>query len=347
MFGLYRTMLALMVVFHHLLLEINTGRYAVFGFYLLSGYLMTLIMHDSYGYTKAGRLKFTLNRFLRLYPTYWVACLISLFLILFYGENLTSWYYVRMRMPTDLTDILANITMMFPFISDTSSYIRFVDVAWSLSVEIFFYALICIGISKTYRRVIYWLAISLVYIFVTYMAEWSADSRYYPLAAASLPFSLGALLYFLPKTRFITGNSRADTLATSLLFVAIFANAGFWMMFHWYNNDSWFDELGYYMNLTLCFYFVYNVVHGGKLPYISVKMDKLLGDLSYPIYLIHIQIGVIVAVYFNRLYKNDHTFYGLGAFILSTVLILFISYLMAVLLDRPVNAIRDRIKHSK
>ena len=54
MFGTYRTLLALMVVALHLGGYRVMGAYAVFGFYILSGYLMTLIMHVSYGYSTSG-----------------------------------------------------------------------------------------------------------------------------------------------------------------------------------------------------------------------------------------------------------------------------------------------------
>lgn len=47
MFGSFRTLLALGVVISHLGSAPYMGTYAVFGFYALSGYLMTLIMHET------------------------------------------------------------------------------------------------------------------------------------------------------------------------------------------------------------------------------------------------------------------------------------------------------------
>lgn len=46
MFGIFRTMLALVVVGEHLGPVAHVGPYAVFDFYALSGYLMTAILHD-------------------------------------------------------------------------------------------------------------------------------------------------------------------------------------------------------------------------------------------------------------------------------------------------------------
>ena len=90
MLGLVRTIFALMVMAYHLLFgRAPLGFYPVFGFYIISGYLMTLIMHESYGYTWKGRYSFAVNRFLRLYPQYWTAAAISLFSLSFFWVGLS------------------------------------------------------------------------------------------------------------------------------------------------------------------------------------------------------------------------------------------------------------------
>ena len=53
MFGTFRYLLAHMVVVSHLwrAISIWAGTYAVFSFFLLSGYLMALVLHSTYGFT--------------------------------------------------------------------------------------------------------------------------------------------------------------------------------------------------------------------------------------------------------------------------------------------------------
>lgn len=82
MFGTYQALLALMVVGQHIGGLPRIGSYAVFGFYALSGYLMTFIMQNNYGYSRFGIGKYALNRFLRIYPIYWVSIAVSALLVM-------------------------------------------------------------------------------------------------------------------------------------------------------------------------------------------------------------------------------------------------------------------------
>ena len=78
MFGTYRTLLAIAVVATHFGGMSGLGLVAVFGFFSLSGFLMTLLVNGPY----RGRPRaFLLNRFLRLYPLYWGVVSITLILL--------------------------------------------------------------------------------------------------------------------------------------------------------------------------------------------------------------------------------------------------------------------------
>ena len=114
MFGIYRLILALMVMAFHLLNVPIIGEYAVFSFFVLSGFLMTTIMHDAYGYSFAGIGRYAVNRFLRLYPTYWVVLVLSLALILFIGEQYAHQYKESIFYPKTLTQIIENATLIYP-----------------------------------------------------------------------------------------------------------------------------------------------------------------------------------------------------------------------------------------
>lgn len=188
MFGLYRTILALMVVLLHIGGIPWLGGYAVFGFYILSGYLMTLIMHSHYAYNMGGMLRYALNRALRIYPMYWMACFMTLALIFWLGESRTAVYHQAMVYPVAATDVFKNLFLLFP----TLDTVRLTPPAWALTVELCFYALIGLGLSRYKALSCWWLAISAVYHLIAWI--WGMD-RYFSVFAASLPFAMGAVLF--------------------------------------------------------------------------------------------------------------------------------------------------------
>ena len=79
MLGVIRFFLASCVIYFHLANQTpDLGLYAVNCFYVISGYLITLILHSTYNFELS---RFALNRFLRLYPTYWFACFVGFIII--------------------------------------------------------------------------------------------------------------------------------------------------------------------------------------------------------------------------------------------------------------------------
>src|SRR5688572_16262825 len=82
MFGTFRYVLALLVLFQHTVPRLGgephgAGLYAVFSFFVLSGYVVTKVLHESYGVDGAATCRFLLNRGLRVYPLYWMTLAIT------------------------------------------------------------------------------------------------------------------------------------------------------------------------------------------------------------------------------------------------------------------------------
>jgi peptidoglycan/LPS O-acetylase OafA/YrhL len=190
MFGSLRIFLALVVVVAHLGGFVGySAAYAVFGFYALSGYLMARILDQTYGYTAAGFGLYLLNRFLRLYPLYWLGCLIALVMIGLSGETLATGFHRNFQLPREHADIAALILNWY-LQPDNSSHL--VPPSWAITVEFTFYVLIGLGLGRTRTLGLAWLAASALYHALALVLGWD---RYYSIAAASLPFSIGVTLY--------------------------------------------------------------------------------------------------------------------------------------------------------
>src|SRR5690349_19788263 len=83
MLGAWRLLLAFLVIASHLsgLRELShIGAFAVFGFYVVSGYLMTLVLNDIYRFELR---RYVANRLLRIFPLYWLVALCTLPLLVF------------------------------------------------------------------------------------------------------------------------------------------------------------------------------------------------------------------------------------------------------------------------
>ena len=85
MLDFYRFILAVLVVQAHLLADGLPGLawQAVFSFYVLSGFLMTLVLNEVYGFGVHGFVRFFTNRILRLYPAYYALLLVTILFIVY------------------------------------------------------------------------------------------------------------------------------------------------------------------------------------------------------------------------------------------------------------------------
>jgi len=347
MFGLLRTTLALMVMVYHLFIGIlPLGTYAVFGFYIISGYLMTLIMHESYGYTLIGRYSFATNRFLRLYPQYWAAAFLSILLITILGAHVTTSFHKSIYMPISIEDILDNLLMAFTAWYPNSINPRLVPPTWAIIVEIFFYMLICIGISKTFLRVKTWLFLSVCYVVFSYVAGWDWKARYFPVAAASLPFAIGATIYFLSKNEQLMKAFNKLPLSARSLYVLFLSNCLIWIFLSRENIGD-FVEIGFYSNIIIGSLLAYALVTGGKIIEINKNTDKFIGDYSYPIYLLHWQCGLIASfIIFGEAF-HELSYRGLVSLIFAFFIVAALSTIFIFGLDTHIQKVRKRIKANK
>ena len=95
MFGTFRLMLALMVVYSHFAGGGLGGPVAVFGFFCLSGYLMTKIVNESYSDGVIGFFRYLSNRALRIYPAYYAAIVFAAAVLLLWpmeARTAAGWY---------------------------------------------------------------------------------------------------------------------------------------------------------------------------------------------------------------------------------------------------------------
>lgn len=340
MFGALRTYLAVMVVAFHLLGIPLIGPYAVFSFFVLSGFLMTTIMHDIYGYSFVGRKRYLLNRALRLYPVYWISAIIGILVILYCGKEFLINYRETIYIPKTNIEIFSNFTMIFPNFFPALVEPRLSPPTWAITVELCYYVLICMGISRNIHFTMAWLSVSLIYVLITVSLGDPHAYRYASILAGSLPFSIGSMIYFYKELiKKIIFSNRFFSLSNIIFgYLANFAvNVA---IFHYTKNDL-VQESGLYVSTILAALLIV------KLNYLETtgalkRLDKVIGGYSYPIYLLHWQLGALASFLLGRF--AGHAPGAAAVFVLAMAMVLAVGTAIVFGVDPAIERLRAAVR---
>ncbi|EMF5211742.1 acyltransferase [Enterobacter roggenkampii] len=281
--GYFRFALCIAVAANHLWNIGAVGRYAVFSFYILSGFLMTTIITEKYGTTSKGILSYIINRMLRIYPMYIVVFSLYLFAALVWGGDPT----LDFNVPDSLKSWLINVSMLG---MDFDYKDRLVSPAWSLYIEIFYYCLIPFVVILGKRAVLTWLAISIFYHAYSIhslgmLSSW--DARYGTIFAGSIGFSIGCFLKSFNlkalEKKIVFISSLAILIAVYVLTSSSFIYKK--MIFSLDTMSTYF----FYVNMLASAIVIKNII--------NIKQNKIgliLSNLSYPFYLTHVLSGIIL-----------------------------------------------------
>lgn len=344
MFGVYRTLLALAVVFHHLLSVPVIGHYAVHGFFILSGYLMTFIMHRTYGYTFVGRVSFAVNRFLRLYPAYWTILLLSTLAIFFVGESNAIAYRAYMYLPNSVYETAQNVSLLYVDVFPAAVKPRISPPTWALTIELFFYFLIGLGVSRSKRMTTGWFLLSVMYMLTTHLLGLGYAYRYGFLLAGSLPFSIGSMLYHYHGT--LKRHVASVQITTSLISLAALfllnSLAAHILESLKVYGVEW-ASIPFYANYAIHAAVIVVLIEG-KMPRLSAAQDKKIGDYSYPLYLVHWQMGLVSSMLLWGRPIRGFNAKGILSLILALLLSFCLCFAIFRLVDEPVEKLRKKIK---
>lgn len=344
--GLLRLILAVIVVFHHMTGFPFIGHFAVFFFFVLSGYLMTSVMHNSYGYTLVGWKKFWINRALRLYPAYLAIVAITLVVIAALGENFTSHFRMPIFVPQNFLDWAQNLSMVYLDAFPSRALPRLSPATWALTTELFFYFVISLGISRSKLTTYFWVAVSIIYTLFALITDLSYKWSYYFILAGSLPFSLGAVFYHhQDQIKKFVAHLRLK--GFHLLMISCFLCAISFLIAYkgdiFLNaSDSFPEKIALVIVNFASVLGLAGVLWNPWLP-LGHAMDKLLGSLSYPVYISHWICGVI-AGYLLGVDRPSWSADGIYLFMLGLSISLAVSLIIVWCIDEPIQKLRTFIR---
>ncbi|WP_315386620.1 acyltransferase [uncultured Stenotrophomonas sp.] len=338
MLGSFRFFLALCVVLFHLTGRIpNLGQFAVECFYVISGYLVTMILARTY---KFEFKSFALNRFLRLYPSYYALALLTLFM--WFTLPRMSEFHACWVWAGRVTDVIGNLLIWpWTFFPDQPGNFKFrlIPSTWSIAVEICCYFLLWAFAARSWRWTAATLLAAAAYHAYTFHAGMNPTTRYAPVSAAMLAFCTGSLAF--RASDLVVKHRPAWMTRTAaqpvLLLGAIFA---FLVVWKGSTYDTSATSNPYYYGVIALAALVSLLFHGIRAQGTLGRIDRWLGDLSYPVFLIHYPAGYLVWLAMGQ----PEAMRGWPIALWAIPVAIFLSAAVVQLVDVPLRKTRDRVR---
>ena len=327
--GTWRLLLALLVVNGHLNTDWWASTFAVYSFYVISGFLITLIMNRTYGFTRRGLLSFVANRALRIYPPYYAAIAISLLAIALVPEAFIRGVNGVIRLPQTAYDVASNVAIFGLHMGQPS---RLVPAAWALHIELCHYLAIAALLGRNALVSGAWLVASGVYYF-QYPPRLYFETGYFSVAGSSIAFAVGACAFHARPYLRRLQRGRAASL---FLLAAVIAYSMPYVAVKFYGANPMLRA--FTANIVTSAVLLVALTGFGKVPARLRRLDAWLGNLSYPVYLFHQSTGVLV------LYATGIAVHTPDAFVLTALATLSLAAIEARFLSDPIEKMRSGIK---
>lgn len=350
--GVIRTLLAVSVLVSHLGgmfgFHLIGGPMAVQSFYIVSGFYMAMILKEKYLVKDNTNYLFWSNRLLRLFPIYWIVLILSIILF-FVGHNyfdkgwqLENYANYDLSISTLIYLFFSQIFIlgqefgMFLGLNDSGSFFlnfdpsnkltlnkfMFIPPAWTIGIEIMFYLIapFLVRLKSLYIFGLIFLSILVRILLVNSGLDYSPwDYRFFP---TELVFFLCGIISYSYLKKVEHFNLKISYIAWITIIIYVLG-------FQFIPGDPLVKRILFYGLIVISLPFIFKAFKKSKL-------DRVIGELSYPIYISHMFI-----IYFARTFFMDQTKSVLFVPMLICLVILF-SMLLIKYVSEPIEKIRQR-----
>jgi peptidoglycan/LPS O-acetylase OafA/YrhL len=280
------------------------GYYGVDLFFMISGFVILLT-----AYGKSAKA-FSLSRIQRLYPAFWICCTLT-FLFITLSKDATF--------QQSITTYVINLSMFQEFIG-----VNHVDGAyWSLTVELKFYLLIlALIVFKQIKNIRVFALIWLALGYLQYVGVGNSLVDFLFISSYCSYFIAGMMFYLIRKDGFkiLDGLIIAASYFLSLG-VAVKTGAG-QSIYYQSPFNSWVIVI-----LITGFYLIFWAIATRQTRSLQFKWFSYLGVMTYPLYLIHQNIGYLLLK--NISINKYLLLISLGLYMFS------LAYAIHILVEKP------------
>lgn len=280
------------------------GYLGVHLFFIISGFVITLSAENR-------KFKaFLISRITRLYPALWICAGLTFISYFIFGQQILG-------ETKSLLQFLTNLTMVPTLFGQNiidGSY-------WSLSVELKFYAFIGVllltGLFKFLREI----AIGLSFILLPLAFVFKMEHNHISL------FLSGVIFYYIykNKSKLIDLISLLALLSVSIKYAT--SEAAGLIAGYKYN----FSQITIAIYI-ISFYAIFYLISQNKLNFKNTKFIGILGAITYPVYLIHQEVG---RLFFKFTEINQYS--SKISLLVMVSFVLTISYLINKYYEKPVQ----------
>lgn len=353
--GLMRFIFAISVVIAHVGplygFTLIGGKIAVQSFFILSGFYMSLILENKY-HRPNGYMLFIRNRILRIYPAYFVVLILTFLFSLYWSshDQINSFLpyqndSIKLHPATMLYLIFQNVVILTqdvgnffsinqkgllffdPHASSTLPFVylhSLIPQAWTLSIELVFYLLAPLFVRRKTVVIFLLLLLSisvrvLIYSLGFHHEPWT--NKFFPSEFAF--FLAGILAFRMYQKKLFFKIKKVEFII--FYFALVLLTLGYDML------PKIYGFINPMQLLYFVFFFAITPLIFGFLK--NSKLDRFIGELSYPIYISHIFIFLVVRNL--NITKNPNT-----NSLLSLVLTILFSILLYIAVIKPIERYR-------
>ena len=257
----------------------NGGHLGVVLFFLISGYIIT---HTS---LRESRREFAIKRTMRIFPPLAIATVVAA--VLLGVAAVTGTRLIGTNSGTPL-EWVASLFLLDGFISDA----RIMDVTWTLVIELLFYTITLITMGLTRRS-----PVSATWVMTAVWLAVFVASTSLPFVSATINSALPVYLAFLLAGRaiYLWHSGRAGALSAAVL---TSSHLVVYMVFTETLSPGFLLAPGGWVGLEPLVTYAYALlIFLGCLVWAPSRLwapFRVLGDISYSLYLLHLPVGITV-----------------------------------------------------